>query len=82
MKVLFFYRNAEWLGVEYLSSVLEKAGHDTKLIFDPGSGDLVYKFKELDSLFHITEKMIQRAKLYNPDLVRLFLFNKFVSLGI
>jgi len=25
MKVLFFHRNAEWLGIEYLSSALKKA---------------------------------------------------------
>jgi len=48
MKVLFFHRNAEWLGIEYLSSALKKAGHATELIFDPGAGDVEYQFKFLD----------------------------------
>lgn len=69
MKILFFHRNAEWLGIEYLSSVLKKNGHDTMLIFDPGSGDVEYKFSLLDKKFDLTEKMIKRAKAYNPDLI-------------
>jgi len=69
MKILFFHRNAEWLGIEYLSSVLKKAGHDTELIFDPGSGDIEYRFKIIDKLFDITKKMIKKAKAYSPDLI-------------
>ena len=69
MKVLFFHRNAEWLGIEYLSSVLKSAGHDTKLIFDPGSGDIEYKFKFLDNFFDISKKMVKKAKAYSPDLI-------------
>lgn len=69
MKILFFHRNAEWLAIEYLSSVLKQAGHDTELIFDPGSGDIEYKFRTLERLFDVTEKMIAKAKLYKPDLI-------------
>ncbi|OHA14716.1 MAG: hypothetical protein A2909_00090 [Candidatus Tagabacteria bacterium RIFCSPLOWO2_01_FULL_39_11] len=69
MKVLFFHRNAEWLGIEYLSSALKKAGHETELIFDPGAGDVEYKFKILDNLFDLTEKMVKKAREYNPDLI-------------
>lgn len=69
MKVLFFHRNAEWLGIEYLSSILKKTGHDTRLIFDPGSGDIEYKFKTLDRVFDLSEKMVRKAQLYNPDLI-------------
>jgi len=69
MKVLFFHRNAEWLGVEYLSSVLKKAGHDTELIFDPGAGDIEYKSRILERYFDVTEKMIKEIKLYGPDLI-------------
>lgn len=69
MKVLFFYRNAEWLGIEYLSSVLKAAGHHTELIFDPGIGDVEYKFNFLERFFDHTERMIELAKDYNPDLI-------------
>ncbi len=69
MKVLFFHRNAEWLGIEYLSSVLKKAGHDTALLFDPGSGDVEYKFKIIERFFDVADKMVKKAKAYKPDLV-------------
>lgn len=69
MKILFFYRNAEWLGIEYLSSVLKIAGHETELIFDPGIGDVEYKFEFLGKSFDITKKMISKLKSYSPDLI-------------
>ncbi|MDD4910426.1 MAG: radical SAM protein [Candidatus Omnitrophica bacterium] len=69
MKVLFFHRNAEWLGIEYLSSVLKNAGHQTELLFDPGSGDIEYRFKVLDRFFDVGEKMVRRAEEYSPDLI-------------
>lgn len=69
MKVLFFYRNAEWLGIEYLSGVLKRDGHDTRLIFDPGSGDIEYKFNILEKFFDLTSDMIRQAKEYRPGLV-------------
>jgi|GEM_PF-6926811 len=34
MKVAFVYSGAENLGIEYLSSSLKEAGHDTGLAFD------------------------------------------------
>jgi len=68
MKILFFHRNAECLGIEYLSSALQKAGHKVDLIFDPGIGDVEYKF-EILNFFDISNKMIEKAKSYNPDLI-------------
>ena len=69
MKVLFFHRNSESLGIEYLSAALKKAGHQTELMFDPGSGDVEYKFKTLDRFFDVSRKMVERAKVYAPDLI-------------
>lgn len=69
MKVLFLHRNAEWLGIEYLSSALKNAGHQTELVFDPGSGDVEYKFNFIERIFDVTPKMLRRAKEYNPDLI-------------
>ena len=40
MKILFVFRNNEWLGIEYLSAVLKQAGHTTDLVFDPGVVDV------------------------------------------
>ncbi len=69
MKILFFHRNAEWLGIEYLSSVLKKAGHQTELLFDPGSGDIEYKFKIIEKFFDVTKAMLDKAEAYQPDLI-------------
>jgi radical SAM superfamily enzyme YgiQ (UPF0313 family) len=69
MKVLFFHRNAEWMGIEYLSSALKRAGHDTELLFDPGSGDVEYKFNIIERYFDVSGKMIKKAKAYKPDLI-------------
>ena len=70
MKVLFFYRGAESFGIECLSAVLTRAGHQTELIYDPG----------LDRSFHVpiglprrlnpaTRKLIRKARDFRPDLV-------------
>lgn len=69
MRILFFYRNAEWLGIEYLSGALKKAGHETDLVFDPGAGDIEYKFKFLERSFDLTKHMLKKAKAYAPDLI-------------
>src|SRR5690606_18414302 len=36
MRVLFYYRGIENLGVGYLMSMLKQHGHEIDLIFDPG----------------------------------------------
>ncbi len=69
MKVLFYYRGRESLGIEYLSAVLKQAGHQVDLIFDPGlDNNFYWKSKMLKSL-HNEELMIQRAEKFSPDLV-------------
>jgi len=35
MRVVFVYAGFENLGIEYLSAVLKRAGHETRLAFDP-----------------------------------------------
>ena len=69
MRVLFLYRNAEWLGVEYLSSVLKAAGHETDLLFDPGAGDIEYKLPFMERLFPVKQEMVKRIIQFRPDLV-------------
>ncbi|MBZ0252578.1 MAG: B12-binding domain-containing radical SAM protein, partial [Candidatus Methylomirabilis sp.] len=68
-RVLFVYRNAEWLGIEYLSAVLKQAGHQTDLVFDPGIGDIEFKFEFLDRLLPIEKRMVERAVRFAPDLI-------------
>ena len=35
MRILFIHTGMESLGIEYLSSLLKKHGHDTALLYDP-----------------------------------------------
>ncbi len=43
MKIVFVYKGAENLGIEYISSLLKSEGHQVHLFFDPAifSGDLI-----------------------------------------
>lgn len=68
MRVLFIYRNAEWLGIEYLSSMLKKAGHQTELLFDPGAGDIEYKLFFLKIQKIVQERFLRLATRFKPDL--------------
>jgi len=69
MKVLFVYKNAEWMGVEYLSSMLKSAGHETDLVFDPGAGDIEYKIPFVENIFPVKQMMVEKAVQYQPDLI-------------
>jgi len=69
MKVLFAYKNTESLGIEYISSVLKKSGHKTDLIFDPGAGDVEYKFNTVSRLFNFEEKILLKLKRFSPDII-------------
>jgi len=69
MKVLFFFRNAEWLGIEYLSSALQAAGHQTDLVFDPGSGDVEMKVGLLNTTGRFQQKVKSKIQEFQPDLV-------------
>lgn len=69
MKILFVYKNVEWLGIEYLSSVLKKHGHTTDLLFDSGCGDIEFKMGFLEKYFAIENMMLEKARNFDPDLI-------------
>lgn len=58
MKITFVHLGREHLGIEYLSSVLKRAGHETFLAHDPGI------FSREDNVFHIPllERLFERKK--------------------
>lgn len=68
MNVLFVFRNAEWIGIEYLSSVLKKAGHRTDLLFDPGAGEVEYRMPFLKTEGIIKKRFIEKVERFKPDL--------------
>ena len=69
MRILFYSRGIESLGVEYLMAYLKKNGHKVELIFDPGlDNNLYYKIKIL-KYFNRWDKLIQKAVEWKPDIV-------------
>ena len=69
MRVLFYYRGIENMGVGYCMSMLKAHGHDVDLIFDPGLDDnLFIKFPHL-AWMNKHQELLERAKGFNPDLI-------------
>jgi radical SAM superfamily enzyme YgiQ (UPF0313 family) len=71
MKVLFLFRGSEWLGIEYLSSLLKQARHSTELVYDPGMGDQGIHIGHLERLSRekIRRNMMSKAERFGPDLI-------------
>jgi anaerobic magnesium-protoporphyrin IX monomethyl ester cyclase len=70
MKILFAYHGQECLALEYLSAVLRKHGHETKLIFDPG----LFSDPELDNAwlanrFQYVPFLLEEAEEFRPDVI-------------
>jgi len=69
MRILFYYKGVENLGIEYLSSYLKQFGHKTELIFDPGLDDNFYFRLPVKSIFNLEKRMMRKAKRFKPDLI-------------
>lgn len=69
MRVLFWYRGIESLGLGYLMSMLTHHGHEVDLIFEPGLDDnTVFNFPALARL-NRHDALVERAKDFDPHLV-------------
>jgi anaerobic magnesium-protoporphyrin IX monomethyl ester cyclase len=69
MRILFYSRGTEQLGVECLMAYLESKGHKTELIFDPGLDNNLYYRIDILKFLNKWNKLIQNAVDYAPDLV-------------
>ena len=70
LRVLFYYRGIESLGVGYLMSMLKHHGHEVDLIFEPGLDDNgVPPGPAARAPSTATDALIERAKAFDPDLV-------------
>jgi radical SAM superfamily enzyme YgiQ (UPF0313 family) len=69
MRVLFYYRGVESLGVGYLMSMLKHGGHEIDLIFDPGLDDNLFLKAPVLGFLNRDEALVERAKAFAPDLV-------------
>ena len=69
MKILFYYRGCESLGVGYLMAALGAAGHEVKLAFDPGLDDNLYVRLPALAPLNRVDRMLRSAAAFGPDLV-------------
>ena len=69
MKILFYYRGIEYLGIEYLMSYLKMKGHQVALLFDPGLDDNLFVKLKFMKRFNQYPYLIERAKEFNPDIM-------------
>src|SRR5213594_2872180 len=69
MRVLFYYRGIENLGVGYLMSMLKHHGHEIDLIFDPGFDDNLYLKAPSLAWLNRHEALLERAVAFKPDLI-------------
>jgi len=68
MRVLFYERNYENLGIEHIASLLKKKGHNIELIFDPGLSENPYLNLPLLQIKNIKKKMLKKAREFKPDI--------------
>jgi radical SAM superfamily enzyme YgiQ (UPF0313 family) len=69
MRVLFYYRGIENLGVGYLMSMLKAHGHEIDLIFDPGLDDNLFVKMPHLAWMNRHEALLERAVAFRPDLI-------------
>lgn len=76
MRIEFIYMGSENLGLEYLSSVLKKAGHEVGLTFDPA---LFYDKHYLNidflaGIFDAKKSIVNKALSKKPDIIGFSVF--------
>ncbi len=72
MRISFIHLGRENLGIEYLSAVLKKAGHETSLSLDPGLfglNDNVLYIPFLERLFEQRERILEEVGRFEPQLI-------------
>ena len=71
MKIVFIYRGAENIGIEYISSILKSKGHEVYLLFDPAVfyGDVFGNSKLFYWAYNVDAKIIRKTIGLKPDLV-------------
>ena len=70
MRVAFVYSTYENIGVEYISSVIKKEGHETRLFYDPRLfNDLIISNSALGKAFSFKKNIIADLISYKPELV-------------
>ena len=79
MRISFIYKNAEWLGVEYLVAILKEAGHEVELLFDSGVGDMEFKLNFLKKFMKPEDVMLEKARKFKPQLIAVSCLNNMTT---
>jgi tRNA A37 methylthiotransferase MiaB len=72
MKITFVHFGRENLGIEYLSAVVKRAGHEVFLAHDPGlfsREDNVFHTPALEKFFSRKKAVLAKIEKSNPDIV-------------
>ena len=69
LRVLFYYRGIESLGVGYLMSMLKHHGHQVDLVFEPGLDDNGYIRVPALRALNRPEALMERARAFEPDVI-------------
>ena len=70
MRVLFYYRGSEHIGVESIIAYLKSKGHLVELIFEPALGDNGYiDIPFLNNFFYNEKLIVDKAIRFRPDLI-------------
>ena len=70
MRVLFYYRGSEHIGLESIMAYLKSKGHLVELIYEPALGDNGYiDIPFLNKFFYNDELVINKAIRFKPDLI-------------
>jgi len=70
MRVLFYYRGSEHIGLESIMSYVKSKGHLVELIYEPALGDNGFiDIPWLNNFFYNDELVINKALRFKPDLI-------------
>ncbi len=70
MKIAFVNDSSQQLGIQYISSLLTKNGHEVRLFMDPQLfDDEIISVKPLNRLFDYKRRIVSDLKAYKPDLI-------------
>jgi radical SAM superfamily enzyme YgiQ (UPF0313 family) len=70
LRVLFYYRGSEHIGVESIMAYLTSKGHLVELIYEPALGDNGYlELPWLNKFFYNQKLVVDKAIRFKPDLI-------------
>ena len=70
MRVLFYYRGSEHIGVQSIMAYLKSKGHLVELIYEPALGDNGYiDIPFLNNFFYNEKLIVDKAVRFRPDLI-------------